>query len=81
MEAYTKVIKLLERQNLEILKLKQEKLNMTVNMEEKEESIKDLLSNILEGMKKKTADEEEKASDKPKSDLGSNSDNELALKF
>jgi hypothetical protein len=43
MEAYTKVIKLLERQNLEILKLKQEKLNMTVNMEEKEESIKDLL--------------------------------------
>ena len=81
MEAYTKVIKLLERQNLEILKLKQEKLNMTVNMEEKEESIKDLLSNILEGMKKKTADEEEKASDKPKSDLGSNSDNESALKF
>ncbi len=81
MEAYTKVIKLLERQNLEILKLKQEKLNMTVNMEEKEESIKDLLSNILEGMKKKTADEEEKASDKPKSDIGSNSDNESALKF
>ena len=81
MEAYTKVIKLLERQNLEILKLKQEKLYMTVNMEEKEESIKDLLSNILEGMKKKTADEEEKASDKPKSDIGSNSDNESALKF
>lgn len=33
LEAYTKVIRLLERQNLEILKLKQEKLDMTVNME------------------------------------------------
>jgi len=81
MEAYTKVIKLLERQNLEILKLKQEKLNMTVNMEEKEESIKDLLMNILEGMKKRTSDEEEKKSDKLKSEIGSNSDNESSLKF
>ena len=85
LEAYTKVIKLLERQNIEILRLKQEKLDMTVNMESKEESTRQILVQILEGMNKKTTpSEEDKADEKVKSDSGSNaasSENESALKF
>lgn len=60
MEVHMNVLKLMEKQNLEILKLKREKLDLSVNIENGEESTKMLLEQILQTLNRKANEEEAK---------------------
>ena len=59
MELHLNVLKLMERQNLEILKLKQEKLDLSTHMENGEESTRMLLVQILKTLNRKQTHEDE----------------------